>query len=329
MSTTGFAAGYLTSPDLFPSRASGEPWGEDALSLHFAGAVYRIDGATPAQSADLSQRFGATIDVQWKENEGGSDLTLYRVDRQEFRRIDRSGWRSSLDFDHGDERVRVAGLDLMGLLLRQRGGIWRAAMFTGEPSGSRFTDAFENLFRVLVAYRLLDQDGLLLHSAGAVLGERGARLFIGPSGAGKTTIARLCLEAGGRVLSDDLNAVTAIGSVPMVERVPFAGDLRAASRCKSQAAERQELQALYRLRQGTGACFQPLSPASAVATIMASCPFVNTDRHRLEQLSVSVERLVNRVPVGTLTFARDRGFIAVLEQTSLAERGRHRDTLGA
>src|SRR5262249_29799700 len=62
--------------------------------------------------------------------------------------------------------------------------------------------------RVANALLLAEIDGLLLH-ASSVLRRGRAFLFPGPSGAGKTTIARLA--AGGGVLSDEVSAVRRVG----------------------------------------------------------------------------------------------------------------------
>ena len=63
--------------------------------------------------------------------------------------------------------------------------------------------ALEILLRTALSCRLPLEGGLLLHSAGIVIGESAA-IFFGESGAGKTTIAELL---GGLVLSDELVAV--------------------------------------------------------------------------------------------------------------------------
>jgi hypothetical protein len=90
---------------------------------------------------------------------------------------------------------------------------------------------FENFFRLLVAYRLNEIGGALLHSAAVVRDSR-AYLFLGRSGAGKSTISKINQDAGLDVLSDDMNALVVENGRTLVEKLPFAGDL-------GQTAERR------------------------------------------------------------------------------------------
>jgi hypothetical protein len=64
----------------------------------------------------------------------------------------------------------------------------------------------EAVVRVLLADSLLAREGLLLHSVGLAVGDR-ASVFVGESGAGKTTLGGLCREAGLACLSDELVGV--------------------------------------------------------------------------------------------------------------------------
>jgi hypothetical protein len=197
--------------------------------------------------------------------------------------VDTHGWDYGLDFAWSPAAVRLAGLGLVARLE------WRphlaAALWTPEDGGPRFPGVFENFLRVLVAYRLLEIGGVVLHSAGVVRGGA-AFLFLGRSGAGKTTVARLSLAAGAEVLSDDLNALcpgggdAAGGAGCVVVKLPFTGDLgeRRATRPPVR------LGALLRLEQDAGDALAPLSRAETLACLLACAPFVNVDPHRRERL---------------------------------------------
>ncbi|HEV2843884.1 MAG TPA: hypothetical protein VG477_03485, partial [Thermoanaerobaculia bacterium] len=168
------------------------------------------------------------------------------------------------------------------------GGLW-----TPEAAGEEFSSVFENYLRVLTAYRLLETGGAVLHSAG-VTGGQAAFLLLGPSGAGKTTSSRLCLERGAIVLSDDLNAVRE-GSVV---KLPFTGDLGE----RSGGPESVPLRALLKLVQGPEDRLRPLSPAASLASLVAAAPFVNRDPWRREALLETLEALARAVPAYELTF---------------------------
>ncbi|MCU0788543.1 MAG: hypothetical protein MUC91_10205, partial [Verrucomicrobia bacterium] len=83
----------------------------------------------------------------------------------------------------------------------------------------------ENFLRILLAHRVLGFGGMLLHSAGLVVGGR-ALLFVGRSNAGKTTLSRKADAAGARVLSDDINLVLPAADGYAVHSVPFTGEFR-------------------------------------------------------------------------------------------------------
>ena len=220
-----------------------------------------------------------------------------RATEDEFRTFDLRGFELTLDLDATPDGVRVAGLGLMARL------DWRptlqAALWTAA-AGDTFAGVLENVFRVLVSYRLVEMGGALLHSAGIVEGGR-VWLFVGPSGAGKSTLARASLAEGRSVLSDDLNAVLPGDEGCVVAPVPFAGDHRGAQ------GERLPLATLCQLRQGDATRLEPLSRARAVAMMLAAAPFVNQDPHRIEGLLRNLEALALACPAHRATISLERG----------------------
>jgi hypothetical protein len=181
------------------------------------------------------------------------------------------------------------------------------ALWTPETAGEEWTSVCENYLRLLTAYRLLEEGGALLHSAGVSDGAS-AWLLLGPSGAGKTTASRLCLAAGGTVLSDDLNAVLFRDGRARLRKLPFTGDLGE----RTGGPESVPLRAVLRLAQGEAEGLRPLSPAAALAGLVAAAPFVNRDPFRREALLGVLERLARAVPAWEVTFAREGGLWAIL-----------------
>lgn len=315
-----FGETFLESPDLFPARPGGEPWGDTALRLDLACGPYRLEGLTGGQESVLRERFGERVLGPAEPSfEGDEDVAvqIFRAAKSDFLDFDRVGKEITVDRSYEPRAVGLAGWRFMGRL------DWRpelcAALWTSLSEGPELQGVFENFLRVLVAYRLLERGGVLIHSAGVV--ESGAvHLFLGPSGAGKTTMGRLALAAGREVLSDDMNAV-AVNAVALnaesvqardterhggfrVERLPFAGDL-------GQTAAQGEslpLAGLHRLEQGPAIRTAPLSPARSLAALLACCPFVNADPHRREALERNLERVLEAVRLDRLTFPREGPF---------------------
>jgi hypothetical protein len=288
-----FGDRFLRNPDLFPARVAGEPWGERTVSLDLVGGPYVFRGLDAEQEAVARGHFsGFCVPAELTVGRSVDCLAMRVVDR-EFSRFDVRGWEFTLDLDPTPDSVRIAGLGLMARLEWRpslRAAFWTAA------SGAAFAGVLENVLRVLVSYRLVEAGGALFHSAG-VVAQDGAWLFLGRSGAGKSTLARLSLGEGRQVLSDDLNAVLREGDHCSVAPVPFAGDHR------GLVTERPRLAAICKLRQGDETRLDPLSPAEALAAMLAAAPFVNQDRHRLEPLLENLEALLAGRPRYAATIA--------------------------
>lgn len=305
----GFGDVFLRHPDLFPARRVGDPWGDESLVIDFAGGPYRFTGLTTAQAETLAERFGEmACDAPPAGSPEPVSIALYRVPDTEFLPVDLDGWSYTFDRRYLEHAVEIAGLDFMARVdwcPNLVGTLW-----TPLDGGPFFRSQVENFFRLLVAYRLLALGGVLFHSAGVVSGER-SFLFLGPSGAGKTTISRLSLTTGREVLSDDMNALCPPpgGGPVRLEKLPFAGDLG------NQPGKRRSfpLAAFCRLRQGEHG-LKPLRAAESVAFLVGCAPFINADPHRLDALTDNLLRLVRSLPAFELSFAKDAGFWPLLEE---------------
>jgi hypothetical protein len=300
-----FGAGFLRHPDLFPARRSGEPWGDRAVALDVAGGPYLLSGLAASQEEALRHRFGPLCGPATAGE--GTALAVFRAPASDFLPVDTRGWEYTLDLDPAQEALRVAGLHLMARL------DWTpaiaGALWTPETAGEEWTSVCENYLRLLTAHRLLEQGGALLHSAGVSDGGS-AWLLLGPSGAGKTTASRLCLAGGATILSDDLNAVLFAGGEARLRKLPFTGDL--GERAGGGPAS-VPLRAVLRLAQGTEEGLRPLSPAAALAALVAAAPFVNRDPWRREALLAVLERLARSVPAWEVTFSREGGLWGMLK----------------
>jgi hypothetical protein len=309
-----FAGGFLRFPDLFPGRRGGEPWGDRSVVLDVAGGPYLFSGLSGVQDKAVRAKFAGLC----READAGPAIAtrVFRAPAADFLERDLRGWEYTMDMDHSPAGVRLAGLRLMARLdwtPDLAGGLW-----TPEEAGEEWTSSvFENYLRVLTAYRLLAAGGAVIHSAGITDGAS-AFLLLGPSGAGKTTSSRLCLERGARVLSDDLNAVIFSPPLPLGEegpgevralRLPFTGDLGE----RSGGPASYPLAAMLRLVKGTEDRLRPISPAAALAGLVAAAPFVNRDPWRRDALLGTLERLARAVPAYELVFSLGGGLWDILQ----------------
>lgn len=291
-----FGERFLHYPDLFPERSGGERWGERRLRLDLGGGPYVIDGLSEALAAAIGTRFAPLVE------EAGADATpdveIFAVDAREFRAVPTAGWEYRLDFDLGDQTLRLAGLSLMARLSPLPVG--GAALWTPAGDGPAFLGVFENVLRALVAYRLLAAGGVMLHSAGVVAAGK-AYVCFGRSGAGKTTFAGLSAAAGHDVVSDELNLIWPRDHGAVVESLPFAGDF--GQRCRARAF--YPLGGLFLLEQGPPCGRRALPLAHGVAALASCSPIVNADPHRSPALFANLERLAAATPPQALAFALD------------------------
>lgn len=122
----------------------------------------------------------------------------------------------------------------------------------------------DSLLRIAMSLLLLERGGLLVHGSSVQLDDE-ALVCFGPSGAGKTTVARSV--AADAVLCDELTAIYPDGARVIAAGTPFHGDLPI---CSPRALP---LAALCRLRQSEAEGLVALSAAAAARELLASTLF--------------------------------------------------------
>ena len=172
--------------------------------------------------------------------------------------------------------------------LASRRGTIRLAAANGDP---------ENFLRVFLAYGCLQSGGLTMHSSGAVR-EGSAYLFFGPSGAGKTTIARLSESVGLGVLGDDIVALRKEAGTYVAYSLPFGNREDFAERL----ALRAPIAAMYRLRKAAQHEVRPLTRVQAVTEMIAAVPFIHVRTGLTHQALAVCQDLQRTLRVCELAF---------------------------
>jgi hypothetical protein len=193
---------------------------------------------------------------------------------------------------------------------------YKIADFTGDFTTGRITlhepffaglpaiDPLEYpLDELLVISLLAREQGVELHGCGILDGEDGY-LFVGQSGAGKSTIARLWLdEDRAVVLSDDRIVVRAGADGPWIYGTPWHGEAPLAS------PRRALLKQVFLLRQLDRHVLSPVSRPDAVARMFAASFPAFHDAAAVDFTLGFLDRLAAAVPVGELGFAPTRSLV--------------------
>jgi hypothetical protein len=209
-----------------------------------------------------------------------------------------------------DDRLEIVGHGFLAeVTLRP---VLKGQLFAADGDLLALPLVIENYLRIIAAYASLMKGGLLVHSAG-VIADGEAYLFLGPSGAGKTTMSRLALDSGAGVLSDDINIVLPSGSGAIrAGAVPFAGEL--GNSCLVQEGD-YRLGGLFWLRKGGRSVdAEPMALSAQLARLYACCPVVNADARQADRILNAGAQLLTSQPLRALSFGPDETFPSILER---------------
>ncbi len=285
------------------------PWGDGSLSLRAPALPVELQGLSGAQRAALAAGYRGFLGAA---GPGALRWAVRRLPCRPRRRagaLARAGQHAPRIFRRG-AGFGVAGVDFSAWIAGERGviGVHREADLA-KPI------VFENLLRIVSAFRAPLLGGVVLHSAGLVVDGR-AWLFCGRSGAGKTTLSRKAHAAGAVVLSDDINLLLpGPDGRAHAHAVPFTGEF--GRTLEAPARRSWPVAGLVLLEQGPRLEGFGLSRPQALARLFVGAPFVNVDRHAGPLAMDRIGRWLDRLPVTGLRCRREDPFediLAVVEE---------------
>lgn len=174
---------------------------------------------------------------------------------------------------------------------------------TMQPHVAHLNPLDYPLDEVLLANLLGRGRGVELHSCGIIDRAGRGHLFVGVSGAGKSTTAHLWEGASSGIVSDDRVIVREHGGTMWMFGTPWHGE--AALSMPGGAP----LAGVYLLVQAGANALVPLSPAEAVARLFRCAFPLFHDATSLEFTLSFLDRLASCVPVRELQFTRDRAVV--------------------
>ena len=262
------------------------------IPLQLSEAVQRF--ATPAAPPDLELVIGPLQEEVTEKGEllfdSGSVWKLFR---------EQAGYRVECRSVHfGDQPYKIARFDEK--VSRGEIGLSLDAMAAGVGPLDYPID------EVLVTTLLARRGGVELHGSGIVDRDGRGHLFVGQSGAGKSTMARLWDGRAREVLSDDRVIVRERNGEIWMYGTPWHGEAALSSPTAAP------LVAIYLLKQAAFDRVTPLAAAEAAARLLACAfpPFY--DALAVEWTVEFLGRLSGQVAIHQLEFTRSSSVIDLL-----------------
>lgn len=172
-----------------------------------------------------------------------------------------------------------------------------------EPHVAHLNPLDYPLDEVLVANLLGRGRGVELHSCGVIDGQGRGHLFVGVSGAGKTTTARLWEGAASGIVSDDRVIVRERDGAMWMFGTPWHGE------AELSMPGGVPLAGVYLLVQSEANALRALGAAEAVARLFRCAFPLFYDGEALDFTLSFLARLAASVPVRELQFVRDRSVV--------------------
>jgi hypothetical protein len=184
--------------------------------------------------------------------------------------------------------------------------------FPTDASVDCFDFPFDEL---LVLHHLASRGGVLIHACG-LIDEGAGCLFVGHSGAGKTTTALLWQERTDvRIVSDDRVALRCGRDGITMYGTPWHGTGRMASPASAPLA------AVFLLERGDESKLKSLAGAEAVTELLARCFIPYHDQAAAAGAIALLEQVIDSVPCFRFPFRPDETAVAVVEDW-MAHHGR-------
>src|SRR5438445_8248005 len=178
-----------------------------------------------------------------------------------------------------------------------------------HPLGQTVNPLEYPLDELLLIHLLAAGRGVQVHACGVVAPNGQGYLFVGQSGAGKTTMARLWQKAqAGTVLSDDRIILRKSNGTVWMYGTPWHGE--AAMAC----ADRAPLAGIYLLRHGHGMsnALVPQRRSQAITRLLASSFAPLYSRDALAFTLGFLDQVVRAVPCHELSFTPDERVVALV-----------------
>lgn len=163
-------------------------------------------------------------------------------------------------------------------------------------------DGFHNFFRWMLSPLLLDRKKAMLHCAALINRKKEAFLFLGPSGAGKTTITELGIPRP--ILSDDMNLIDFSKNKPFA----YAGGVGGLYKPEVELDRSFPIKKMFWLNQETSNSIEDLTRLKQIQFMLASfanLPWQNFSYDSQELSFNCAEEIISALPLDLLNFKKE------------------------
>ncbi len=197
-----------------------------------------------------------------------------------------------IDVTYRDDRFFIRRPDLEGevnLNSRVAQVINRAAIYS-----------FDSFLRILYSLILVQEGGFLLHAASVVKDGLGY-IFMGKSGAGKSTIARHSTKY--TVLSDEISLIRKVENRYLLYSTPFWGEQEIKG-----GNFYSPIQGIYQLKQSAGLDLRRLSKKESLCRLMENVLYFAREPFLTKRVFQSSLDFINEVSFYELKFQKNKDF---------------------
>jgi len=166
--------------------------------------------------------------------------------------------------------------------------------------------AFDACLRICFATVLPEAGGILFHGSSIAIGAS-AHLFVGPSEAGKTTIARL---SGKKVLNDEITAIKCNDNEIQAFGTPFWGEMGTGPVYKQKFI----LKSVNLIRKSAQTRKKLKIPVEALPKLLQCCCYFGKAPNKIKELLTVMLEIIEHIPIFDLQFQKSSEFLKVLHK---------------